>query len=307
MGRVAGVLTGFAAVLTLIAVGYLAARTGLVPRDSDRLLARVLFYIAMPALLFVTMLEADPNQVFSPLLLGVLLSVALTAALFFLLSPRHLGASERIIGALGSCYVNAGNLGIPIAAYVLHDASLVAPVLFVQLLVLAPIGLSVLDLRGSKNSKAKRSWLAPLANPIILGALSGLLIGLLPWHLPAVIREPIALMAGAAVPMALFLFGVSLCGAFRAGAIRTSKELLLVAALKNLIHPAIAYTLGAFVLRLAPAEVLALTILSALPTAQNIYVYALRYNAGVNLARSTVLVTTAVSIPVLAVVAALAV
>ena len=300
-----GVLTGFAAVLTIIAVGYLAARIQIVPRDSDELLARVLFYIAMPALLFTTMLDAEPRQVFSPLLLGVLLSVAATAALFILFAPRRLGMRDRIVGALSSCYVNAGNLGIPIAAYVLHDASLVAPVLFVQLLVLAPVGLSALDILSSDGPKSAKTWLAPLVNPIVLAALLGLLTGLLPWQVPVIIHEPISLMAGAAVPLALFLYGVSLCGAVSAGAVRTSREMWLATTLKTIVHPAIAYLLGTFVLQLSPSQVFALTVLSALPTAQNIFVYALRYNSGVTLARSTILTTTALSIPVLLAIAAL--
>src|SRR5690625_5185461 len=191
-----GVLTGFAAVLTIIAVGYLAARIQIVPRDSDELLARVLFYIAMPALLFTTMLDAEPRQVFSPLLIGVLLSVAATAALFILFAPRRLGMRDRIVGALSSCYVNAGNLGIPIAAYVLHDASLVAPVLFVQLLVLAPVGLSALDILSSDGPKSATTCPAPWANPIAPPALLGPPTGPPPCQLPVTIPMPFPLVAG---------------------------------------------------------------------------------------------------------------
>ena len=111
--------------------------------------------------------------------------------------------------------------------------------------------------------------------------------------------EPISLMAGAAVPLALFLYGVSLSSAVNAGAVRTSPEMWLATALKTLIHPAIAYLLGTFVLQLSSSQIFALTVLSALPTAQNIFVYALRYNCGVPLARSTILTTTALSIPTL--------
>lgn len=302
---VSGVLTGFVVVLAIIAVGYLAARIGIVPQGSDELLTRVLFYIAMPALLFITMLGADPQQVFSPLLLGVILSVAATAILFAAFAQRRLPVRERIIGALSSCYVNAGNLGIPIAVYVLHDASLVAPVLFVQLLILAPISLAALDVLSSPGPRSVCTWLTPLLNPIVLAALLGLLLGLLPWQLPVIVHEPISLMAGAAVPLALFLYGVSLQGAIGVGAVRASPEIWLATALKNLVHPAIAFLLGTFLLHLSAPQVLALTVLSALPTAQNILVYALRYNAGANLARSAILTTTALAIPVLIAIATL--
>lgn len=300
-----GVLTGFVTLLSIIAVGYLAARTGLISPSSDGYLTRIVFFLAMPALLFITMVDADPEQLFSPLLLGVLASVGLSAALFFLLAPRHLHAGDRIIGTMASCYVNAGNLGIAIAAYVLGDATIVAPVFFVQLLILAPLGLGLLDIVSTGSRGGSRVWLTPLRNPIIIGAMGGLLVGLLPWELPALVREPITLLGGAAIPLALLLFGVSLSGAFTAGAIRSSRELWLVIGIKNLAHPAIAYVLGAHVLGLSPTHVLALTVLSALPTAQNIFIYAMRYNSGVALARSTVLVTTAVSVPVIFIIAAL--
>src|SRR5699024_12264300 len=145
----------------------------------------------LPALLFTILLDAEPRLVFSPLIIGVLLSVAATAAIFILFAPRRLGMRDRIVGALSSCYVNAGILGIPIAAYVLHDAFLVAPVLFVQLLVLAPVGLSALDILSSVGPKSARSWPAPLVTRSVPAARLGLLTGLLPWRVPVIIHEPI--------------------------------------------------------------------------------------------------------------------
>lgn len=52
---------------------------------------------------------------------------------------------KTVIGTLCSMYVNAGNLGLPIATYVLGDAALVAPVLLLQLLLLQPVAMAVLD------------------------------------------------------------------------------------------------------------------------------------------------------------------
>src|SRR5699024_12696702 len=89
------------------------------------------------------------------------------------------------------------------------------------------------------------------------------------------------------------------------GGVRTAREMRLATALNTIAHPALAYLLGTFVLQLSPSQVFALTVLSALPTAQNIFVYALRYNSGIPPARSTILTTTALSIPVLLAIAAL--
>ncbi|GMA30240.1 hypothetical protein [Litorihabitans aurantiacus] len=46
-------------------------------------------------------------------------------------------------------------------------------------------------------------------------------------------------------------------------------------------------------------------MIAALPTAQNVFTYAVRYDRGVALARESVLVTTIVSVPVVLLAAAL--
>ena len=68
-----------------------------------------------------------------------------------------------MIGTLCSAYVNAGNLGLPIAAYVLGDAALIAPMLLMQLLVLQPVALAVLDTVTSRAAFSSRRLLARTA------------------------------------------------------------------------------------------------------------------------------------------------
>lgn len=62
---------------------------------------------------------------------------------------------------------------------------------------------------------------------------------------------------------------------------------------------------GRFVFDLDDAELFAVVTVSALPTAQNIFNFASRYNRGVVATRDTVLLTTMASVPALIVVAAL--
>ena len=78
------------------------------------------------------------------------------AVLIFVLVARwgwKRDVATVVIGALGSSYVNAGNLGIPLAVYVFGDASYVAPVMLYQLVVLAPISFVVLDVVESGRSR----------------------------------------------------------------------------------------------------------------------------------------------------------
>jgi hypothetical protein len=63
--------------------------------------------------------------------------------------------------------------------------------------------------------------------------------------------------------------------------------------------PAIAYALGRWVACLDGVALLAVTVTSALPTAQNVFVYASAYDRGTVLARDVILLSTVLSVPVL--------
>ena len=81
---------------------------------------------------------------------------------------------------MASGYVNAGNLGIPIATYALGNAAEVAPVMLFQLTVLAPLFSTVLDLTSARADGERppllRTLTAPLRNPIALASAAGLLV-----------------------------------------------------------------------------------------------------------------------------------
>jgi malonate transporter and related proteins len=127
--------------------------------------------------------------------------------------------------------------------------------------------------------------------------------GLLP---PDPLIAPIELISDLAVPGMLLAFGISLCGAKRPGAGESAPLLATVLLLKCIVHPVLALLLG-LVLGLEGHALLAVVVCAALPTAQNVFGYAVRFDQGVVLGRDAALSTTVVSVPVLfAVVAVLA-
>jgi hypothetical protein len=63
--------------------------------------------------------------------------------------------------------------------------------------------------------------------------------------------------------------------------------------------PAVAYALGRWVAGLDGVALLAVVVTSALPTAQNVFVYAATYDRGTLLARDVILLSTLLSVPVL--------
>lgn len=303
-----GVLGGFATLGAVIAVGWLVGRIGTVGPGASGMLSRLSFYVAMPALLFLTLAEADTAALWSAALVATAGGAVLSALLYAVLARarRRLSGAQLMTGALASSYVNAGNLGIPIAVYVLGDASYVAPVLLFQVLVMAPLGLAVLAGSGSQGDDGASRWQVvsrPVRTPLVVASGLGLLVTVSGLQLPALLLQPVELVAGLAVPAALLAYGMSLHGAPRPATGDTAGQVWLAVALKTVAHPLLAYALGRWVADLDGVALLAVTVTAALPTAQNVFVYASTYDRGVELARDTILLTTALSVPVLLVVA----
>jgi malonate transporter len=301
---VSGVLGGFAALAAVIAVGWVVGRTGILGKDAPGILSRLSFFVATPALLFLTLASADTAAVVSLALVATAGSAVLAALLFAGLGRWRwrLPAAELTTGALSSSYVNAGNLGVPVAVYIVGDASYVAPVLLFQVLIMAPVGLAVLA-ASRANGEAAPTWrqlvVQPLRTPVVIGCALGLLLAAAGWQLPALVLEPVELIAALAVPAALLAYGMTLHGAPRPAAGALAGQVWLAVALKNVAMPAIAYALGRWVADLDGVALLAVTATSALPTAQNVFVYAATYDRGTLLARDVILLSTVLSVPVL--------
>lgn len=142
-----GVLTGFAIIGAIIAAGYVVGRVRLLGPHAQFVMSRLAFFVLMPCLLFHTIATAHIESLLSPMLWVSLVSavtVALVAVVLFRLVLRR-SVATTTVGALASGYVNANNIGLPVAVYVLGQATAVVPVILLQLVVLAPLALTVLD------------------------------------------------------------------------------------------------------------------------------------------------------------------
>jgi predicted permease len=304
---VVGVLIGFAIIAAVIAGGYLIGRFDILGPGADRVLARLAFFVLSPALLFTVLAEADVHQLFSQVLpisaAVATLNIVIYAVIALAIWRR--GIPETVIGSLASGYVNGNNIGLPVSLYVLGDASSSAPVILLQLVVLAPIALTVLDLSTSGHVSLRRILLQPVRNPLIIGSALGLLVAVTGIDLPAPVLAPFELVGAAAVPVVLLGFGMSLHGSRPLAPGTERRDVVVAGILKLTVMPVAAWALGYFVFGLTGQLLFVVTVLAALPTAQNVFNYAQRYQRGVVLARDTVLITTALSIVVLVIVAAL--
>ncbi|GAA1525296.1 hypothetical protein BJ978_001656 [Agromyces terreus] len=301
------IFTGFAVIALAVFVGWIAGRLGVLGPSARPVLAKLNFNVLAPFLLFSVLASSDVGALFS-----VLLPVSAIAAVAMMLvfaavslAVWRRGVARTVIGSLASGYVNGNNFGIPIAVYMLGDAAYSAPVVLLQLLLFAPVALAVL---GAKVEGRTSAWVivrSTLTNPIIVGSLLGVLVAVTGLELPPIVLEPIELIGHAAVPLMLIAYGLSLHGQRLLEPGTGRRDVLLASTLKLVAMPVAAWALGRFAFGLDGIELYAVTALAALPTAQNVFVFAQRYETAEVVARDTVFITTIASVPVLLAVAVL--
>lgn len=299
-----GVIAGFSVILSIVVIGYMLGRVPVLGPNAKDVLTKLAFYVASPALLFTILANTDLSVLLSGSVVVTVLSVVTVATVFAVVAAvRRWGVGRTTVGTLASSYVNAGNLGIPIAAYVLDDASLVAPILLMQLLIMAPVGLTILDLNGGGVRGfwpvLRRSLGTPVRNPVVIGSLAGVVLSASGWDPPGPLMEPFELIGGMAVPAMLLAFGISLYGSPAPGRGPDKGPVLLAVSLKSVVQPLVAWLLGALVFGLESATLFSVVVLAALPTAQNVFTYATQYRTGEAMVREVVLLTTFLTVPVL--------
>ncbi|CAM3713867.1 AEC family transporter [Nocardioides zeicaulis] len=291
-------LTGFTTILVVIAAGAALAHVGVLDQRSQRTLGEIAFFVASPALMVVTIsrvhLEtAAVNLVASTVSLGACFAAYVVLARL-LWRPD---AGSLLIGALSASYVNAGNLGIAIAAYVVGDLTVVVPTLLVQMLLVQPAALIALDRITGRGEGGRAALRRLLTNPLTVAAVVGLVLALTGWRLPAPVLAPLEMLGGAAIPLMLMSYGAALRLSPPLGRAGHNGEVLLVAGLKLAVMPVVAWLVGT-ALGLDGRVLLGVVITAALPTAQNIFLHATRYRVGEDVARESILVTTLASLPV---------
>ena len=304
-------MQGFCVIGIVIGTGYVAARMRIGGPTAQTVLNRFSFFVSSPCLMFAILSKEKIFAIFHSSIVAFF-SAILVGIVFLLLNKAffHMKPADATIGALNSLYLNSNNIGLPIATYILGNPALVAPILVMQQAVFTPIGLTVLDVTTKGKVSAKEILKQPLHQPLLIGSLLGIIVSAVSakvgWFVvPSCIYDPINMIGNSAVPMILMAFGMSLHGTKPLQEKADIPATITVAVLKNIVMPIIAFLLSYFVMGFRGATLYACVVLAALPTGQNVYNYAARYNVGLTFARDGILFSTLTSPIFIAIIAAL--
>lgn len=294
------VIDGYLVIILQMLAGVAVGTSGALGKGADGVLSRLAFTVLAPCLLYTVTFHADLSSILSSAALVAVLSAGISMAVFVVTARLGWGRPVRTatIPALAASYTNASYIGIPVATYVLGNAAAVLPVLMLQLLVITPLALLTLDLRR-QGDVSRSGLLVPLRNPLVLAILAGVATSWAGWTPPGPVLTVLGEVGHAAVPVILIAFGIALRNQRVLSPGTGRKDVLLAVGVKVVVMPVVALIVSRYLLGMGRHDVLTVVAMAALPTAQNVFVYADRYQADVVVARDAVLVTTLASLPVL--------
>jgi predicted permease len=272
---------------------------------SATALASFVFYFAIPVMLFRSMATTELPETIA---WGYLGSFYLGAVGSFVLGTMIArlafgGPFERqaIVG-FGCTFGNTVLLGIPVVLTGFGEQAglpLFLLLAFHSSVLFTAITI-ILEAAGGGRESLREVPLKALkglaGNPILWGLLGGIGFNLLGLRLPAAIERWTELVAGAAVPCALFSMGASLRAYRITGALQPA---LVMVALKLIVHPLAVWALATLVFDVPPLWAKVAIVVAAMPVGVNVYLFGVRYDAGQAESATAILLSSILSVATL--------
>lgn len=282
-------------IFSLVILGIIARSRGFLPPEFLGPANRLVYYLAIPAMIFRSIASASLTRQFNPTVIWLTL-VALVA-LFFICwaGSRLLRLPASIRGAFIQCsfHGNLGYIGLAVAFYHLGADGLARASILAAFVMILQNFLAVTVLQSHRQGDAEEGRLGAVAgkivaNPVIVSATVGLLFSSSGLTMPLVIDRSLQILSGLALPMALLIIGGSLSMQLMKSRMAA---VLGTCSLKLLVLPAIGVVLFR-VAGQAPEDYLPAVILLASPTATIAYVMAREMGADSEFAVAAISATT---------------
>lgn len=282
-------------IFAIIILGWVARKRGFITPEFLDPANRLVYYLSLPALIFNSIAKTTFHEQFNGFALGLTLLAAAAIYLAAYVIARLSKMNPSRIGAFvqSSGHGNLGYIGLPIALYYLGEAGLAKAGIICGFLMILQNLLSVIALQvhgaSAHNLPGLKALMGKLlGNPVIIGAMAGIIVSALSIPMPKVILRCLDILGGLAPPTALLLIGASLSLQL----FRTCRSPALGAAtLKLLLLPAIGLLLF-HLFHLSADDYLPAMILLCSPTATVAYVMAKEMHGDADFAVAAISVTT---------------
>lgn len=278
----------------MVLVGAVCDKIGFFTEKTAKACTDLLFYVITPCVIVKSFL----NQEFTKET-GISLLIAIGCgflmhfvAIFLNIPLYHKGNKEHnSLFKYSSIYGNVGYMTLPLTEAILGSEG----VFYCSAVVMAfnvmsfTHGVYVMNNEGGKFDKKKL-----ILNPGVISVLVGLPLFLLNVKLPSLLDSPITYISSMQTPVAMLIFGTFLAHTKLNDMFR-HKKILLVTLMKLIVLPAVMVGIY-YLLGLSGTLLVALTISSCAPTANNTVMFAAKYNKDTSLAAQVVATVSFISI-----------
>jgi malonate transporter len=284
-----------------MALGYLGGWTRDVDNKHVAELNALVMDFAVPASMFVTVVQASRKTLLDQLPLAANLSISMLILYFatYIMARRAFGPGEASIQALTTSLPNYASAGLPLISALLGADHLVAVAVGIACgsVVVSPVTLAILESTSQKQDKRSfgLSLVSTLKKPIVLAPLLGVAFVLTGIGLPDPLTRSFSLMGQVAGGAGLFLTGLILS----AQKLRLSTSVSIQTLLSNVAHPLLAAGL-AWLSAMSPLASREAIVLSALPAGFFGVLFGLRFGTSSEVAGTTMIASTVLSAATLA-------
>lgn len=282
--------------MVYILIGVLLRRFRIVSVDACRVMSRVVFYIAVPALVFVNILESDFSTVFTDpftLYLGVAIIVLFLLCMLFV--PRfcrdHRRCGPIVQGIFRS---NDGIFGLAVALPLLGSDHMALMIAGITMTIPVFNALAVFEMEYFRGGRANARTIVKrvITNPVIIACLLGFLCGMLSVPLPKFLTDSLSKLGGICAPMGFLALGGTLTFAsFK----KNRRALAAVSLLRLIVIPVIVVGLF-YLLGYRGDHLLVALIIFGAPAAMTTYAMACAMEGDDELAGGIVSLTSVLSI-----------
>ncbi|WP_022665857.1 AEC family transporter [Desulfospira joergensenii] len=285
-------------IFIIIFIGLFARQRGFIPRDFLHQANRLVYYIAIPAMIFSAVAKASLKNEFHLTVLLLTLASVIIITLIAWAAAGIFKIPRLSTGSFIHCsfHGNLGYIGLAVAFYYLGHNGFVRAAIIAGFVMIVQNVLAVAVLQfHSRNPRDHLNLTGTLksamTNPVILSALSGILFSLLGLTLPVILDRSLDILKGMALPTALLVIGASLSfeklklGFFR---------VLLSGLLKVMVLPAIGLVLFKL-FGVQARDYLPGLIILASPTATLVYIMAEQIGGDPDFAVAAISISTILS------------
>ena len=255
----------------------------------------MIFKALFPILMFSNVYNVKISETFDLKLTIFSVSLVLIMYLLALLFVLKIEKSNKKRGAMIQAIyrTNFVLMGFPVAANLAGEGNIGITAIMVAIIVPLYNVLAVITLECFRGTQVdfKKVIKGILKNPLILGAIAGLIFASLDISMPKVMEKTISQISASATPMALIVLGAS----FNLESVEKEYKNLIICVMGRLILvPAVALSLAALI-GIRGVGFITLIGIFASPCAVSSYTMAQQMDSDGSLAGNTVIFTSAIA------------